>query len=77
MRHDRKVCSPLRMARLAQGLSIEDLASRAGISGRTVISAERGEHRPYGATRRCLSQALGLAPEVLWPRNGVEQEGPQ
>jgi transcriptional regulator with XRE-family HTH domain len=61
--------------RLARGLSVEDVASAAGISGRTVLSAERGEHHPYPATRRCLAMALGVAEQALWPVNDRDPAG--
>jgi transcriptional regulator with XRE-family HTH domain len=67
--------SPLRALRQAQGLTVEDLASRASVSGRTVISAEVGEHFPYPATRRCLAMALGVAEQALWPVNDRDPVG--
>src|SRR5437868_510180 len=51
----------LRRAREAAGLAQEELAERAGLSVNTVGGLERGEHRrPYPATIRALSDALGL-----------------
>lgn len=51
----------LRRAREAAGLSQEELAGRAGLSGNAVGGLERGEHRhPYPATVRALAAALGM-----------------
>ena len=70
---DRRPLSPLRRARLEQGLTVEDLASRAGLSGRTILSAELGQHHPYPASRRVISMALGLAERTLWPPGDSEE----
>jgi transcriptional regulator with XRE-family HTH domain len=70
---DRRPPSRLRRARLEQGLTVEDLASRAGISGRTILSAELGEHHPYPASRRVIAMALGLAERTLWPPDDSEE----
>jgi predicted ATPase/transcriptional regulator with XRE-family HTH domain len=52
----------LRRLREASGLSQEELAERAGLSGRGVASLERGDRRrPYPHTVRALADALGLA----------------
>jgi predicted ATPase/transcriptional regulator with XRE-family HTH domain len=57
----------LKRHRLAKGLSQEELASRAGISPRSVSNLERaGPHRPRPETVRLLAQALDLS--------AVEQE---
>ena len=51
----------LRQARLASGLTQEQLAERAGISARTVSDVERGlRHAVYRDTARRLADALGL-----------------
>ncbi len=51
----------LRHAREKAGLSQEDLAARAGLTGNTIGALERGERRhPYPATIRVLAKALGL-----------------
>jgi predicted ATPase/transcriptional regulator with XRE-family HTH domain len=54
----------LRRYREAAGLSQEELAERAGVSGQAVSALERGERRhPYPATVRQLAEALGLPEE--------------
>ncbi len=51
----------LRRHREAAGLSQEELAERAGISGKAIGALERGERRrPYPATVRQIADALGL-----------------
>ena len=65
--------SPLRRLRQANGWTVEDLASRAGISARTIFGLEGGYHRPHRATRRVLAIALGVDPSELDLRTS---EGP-
>ena len=62
--------SELRRARQAAGLTIEQLAVRAGIGGATVERIENGRTRPTKATLAALTGALGVAEEV---RNGDAQ----
>lgn len=51
----------LRQARMASGLTQEQLAEQAGISARTVSDIERGlRHAVYPDTARRLADALGL-----------------
>jgi transcriptional regulator with XRE-family HTH domain len=51
----------LRRYRMAAGLTQEELAERAGLSGRGVQDLERGLRRsPHADTRRRLAEALGL-----------------
>ena len=51
----------LRNARLAAGLTQENLAERTGITPNAIGALERGEHRfPYPATVRALANALAL-----------------
>jgi transcriptional regulator with XRE-family HTH domain len=57
----------LRQLRQAQGLTVEDLASRAGISSRTIYDVEGGYRQPHRATRRVLALALDCRPEDLAP----------
>jgi transcriptional regulator with XRE-family HTH domain len=52
----------LREYRSAQGLTQEELASRAGLTAKAVSALERGERkRPYPHTVRALAEALGLS----------------
>jgi transcriptional regulator with XRE-family HTH domain len=53
--------------REAQGWSIEDLASRAGVSWRTVWDLERGHRTPRRATAYVLAHALGVRVEDILP----------
>jgi transcriptional regulator with XRE-family HTH domain len=60
--------TPLERARQAAGLSREQLAGAAGVSARTLFSIEREDAYPRQATQAVLCIALGLMPEVLFPR---------
>ena len=52
----------LRTARLAAGISQEELAERAGLSVRAIGDLERGRtRRPYPRTLRVLADALGIS----------------
>src|SRR5579863_5820408 len=52
----------LRAARLAAGLTQEELADRSGIATRTISDLERGVNdMPRASTARLLADALGLA----------------
>ena len=54
----------LRRYRAAAGLTQEELAERAGLSGRGVADLERGVRvAPYLRTVRRLADALGLSEE--------------
>src|SRR5579859_3866105 len=54
----------LRQYRLRSGLTQQDLAARAGLSGRGVSDLERGARRkPYPHTLAGLAEALGLSVE--------------
>jgi predicted ATPase/transcriptional regulator with XRE-family HTH domain len=54
----------LRRYRESAGLSQEELAEQAGLTGQTISTLERGERRhPYPATVRRLADALGLPEE--------------
>ncbi|HEY8284802.1 MAG TPA: helix-turn-helix domain-containing protein, partial [Chloroflexota bacterium] len=54
----------LRRLREQAGLSQEQLAERAGVSGQAIGALERGNRRrPYPATARRLADALGLSAE--------------
>jgi DNA-binding XRE family transcriptional regulator len=65
MRRDR---SPLAVLRYARGWSQRELALAAGVSKRTVASAEMGEFTPRLRTAVAITAALGLEdPRVLFP----------
>src|SRR5205814_5175932 len=52
----------LRKARLAAGISQEELAERTGLSVRAISNLERGQtRRPYPHTLRVLTDALRIA----------------
>ena len=54
----------LRQARESAGLTLEELATRAGLTPNAIGALERGERRyPYPATVRALSAALELSPD--------------
>jgi transcriptional regulator with XRE-family HTH domain len=55
----------MRQLRLERGWTVEDLASRAGVSARTVYSIESRAHRPRRATARVLGIALGCDADDL------------
>jgi transcriptional regulator with XRE-family HTH domain len=50
----------LRATRVARGWSLEQLASRAGLSRRLLIQVERGQANPTVASLLALSDALGV-----------------
>jgi tetratricopeptide (TPR) repeat protein/transcriptional regulator with XRE-family HTH domain len=50
----------LRGARAEQGLSQEELATRSGLSVRTISNVERGRTRPHPRSVRVLMDTLGL-----------------
>ena len=54
----------LRRYRIAAGLTQEELAERAGLSGRTIGDMERGVgHTPRKDTVALLAEALALSPQ--------------
>jgi transcriptional regulator with XRE-family HTH domain len=55
----------VRELRLRKGWTAEDLASRAGVSGRTIYDVEGGYRQPRRATLAVLAIALGCRPENL------------
>lgn len=58
---------PLTAARIAQGLSRTDLASRSGMSLRAIERLEDDAHTPHRATRQVIAMALGCQPSDIWP----------
>ncbi len=55
----------LRRARADAGLSISELAKRAGVSRDTISKAERGLHSLQASTLHKVAQALGRTPSEL------------
>lgn len=52
--------SPIAKARLAAGLTQEQLAARMGITQQTVANWERGARNPKLASLRKIADALGV-----------------
>ncbi|MDQ2875148.1 MAG: tetratricopeptide repeat protein [Actinomycetota bacterium] len=70
----------MRRARLAAGLTLEELASRSGMSVRAISNLERGRtQRPREGSIRLLAAALGLAEpapaELLKPCHSDRHDG--
>jgi transcriptional regulator with XRE-family HTH domain len=61
----RPILKALRMARADAGLTISELAKRAGVSRDTISNAERGEHSLQASTLHKIARALGKAPSEL------------
>jgi transcriptional regulator with XRE-family HTH domain len=55
----------LRRTRVDAGLTISELAKRAGVSRDTISNAERGRHSLQGPTLSKIARALGKAPSEL------------
>src|SRR5215213_2629413 len=64
-RQRRPTLEALRRARVDAGLTISELAKRAGVSRDTISNAERGRHSLQGPTLRKIAHALGKAPSEL------------
>jgi transcriptional regulator with XRE-family HTH domain len=61
----RPTLKALRMARADAGLTISELARRAGVSRDTISNAERGEHSLQASTLHKVARALGKTPSEL------------
>jgi DNA-binding XRE family transcriptional regulator len=61
----RPILKALRRARADAGLTISELARRAGVSRDTISNAERGLHSLQASTLHKVAQALGKAPSEL------------
>lgn len=59
--------SPVRVHRVAQGMSQEALAERAGVGRNTVSRLERRIHAPTPRTLEALAAALGVDVQQLFP----------
>ena len=55
----------LRDLRAERVLSQKELATKAGVSNRTIVDIEAGRVRPHPATLRKLARALGVRPAAL------------
>lgn len=47
-------------ARLARGMTQDELAQRVGVSRKTINNFENGRHQPQAAHRRAIREALDL-----------------
>ncbi len=65
----------LRAARRAAGLTIDQLAVRAGVSGATVERIEHGRVKPHPKTLRALALVLPAAPAGQSPCAQVGRDG--
>jgi transcriptional regulator with XRE-family HTH domain len=57
----------LRETRIAQAMSREGLAERAGLTLRTIRDLEDGKRQPLHRTWQALARALGISMEDLTP----------
>jgi len=68
---------PLRMRRLALGLTQREVASSAGLSLNEVSRLERGKHGPRLSTIQALAGALGCDAAAIFSLHGpANDEGP-
>jgi transcriptional regulator with XRE-family HTH domain len=61
----RPILKALKMARADAGLTISELAQRAGVSRDTISNAERGHHGLQATTLNKIARALGKTPSEL------------
>jgi transcriptional regulator with XRE-family HTH domain len=52
--------APLKVYRVAAGMTQRELAKTSGVAQRTIANIETAESKPHRATVRALEQALGL-----------------
>src|SRR5215213_4163583 len=64
-RHRRSALKALKRARADAGLTISELAKRAGVSRDTISNAERGQHSLQASTLNKVARALGKTPSEL------------
>jgi transcriptional regulator with XRE-family HTH domain len=68
----------LKMARTDAGLTISELAERAGVSRDTISNAEKGRHGLQATTLHKLARALGRTPsELLAEEERLAPEAPR
>jgi transcriptional regulator with XRE-family HTH domain len=65
--NDTRDVSPLRAARLRAGMSMEQVAVKAGIGRATLYWAEVAPHRMSERTATAVAEALGIPLEQLQP----------
>ncbi len=64
----------LRRLRQEQGLTVHQLAAKAGVAHTVVSRAEAGRNNPHPASVRKLAEALGVSVSTLidWKDAGTE-----
>lgn len=68
---------PLRLARLALGLTQADVAARSGVSREQIVRLEAGECDPTWRTALALGDALGREPLTIFPPRNDERPADQ
>lgn len=63
----RGTCSPLRVYRVARGLTQRDLAELAGVREETIGRIETGRHLPRLSTVQAIAHVLGTTSDSLVP----------
>ena len=66
---------PLKVIRVARGLTQRQLADRAGVSPETVLRHEQRRHEPTRATAHALAAALDWPEAELFPLNDQRPAG--
>jgi DNA-binding XRE family transcriptional regulator len=61
---------PIRVFRVAAGLSQAELAEAAGLTSKTVSNLERSATKPSRRTIRALAAALSAPAEAIFPQVG-------
>lgn len=61
----------LQALRLDRGLTVKELAEKAGVSTAAINSAERGRNEPSLFTAICLADALGVSLDFLATGRGT------
>ncbi|MDZ7669479.1 MAG: helix-turn-helix transcriptional regulator [Gammaproteobacteria bacterium] len=74
-RNQSQIASALHSARHEAGLSLRELAARAGTSHATVLAYEQGTKVPGAATFVRLLEACGYAMEIRLDRRIRERDG--
>lgn len=74
-RDQNQIAETLRSARREAGLSLRELAARAGTSHATVLAYEQGAKVPGAATFVRLLEACGYAMEIRLDRRIRERDG--